>query len=374
MRQISVWAITVAFVIIPCVLISKEIMKTEHVYFVVMAGGNGDRLWPLSRKHCPKQLLAIDAKKTLLEQSLDRVRPLTESNEQLWVVTTENHTKAVKEVVGDSVGHILVEPGARNTGPAILYSCLVLSHIAPDAVVVFLPADPFIPPSDSEKFTACLQRAVHFAKAHASIALLGVKPLYPATGYGYIEYDTTITDSKTDLFKVKTFHEKPSHSLAQSYVQQSSMLWNIGMFCGRVSVFIDEFKRAAPELFDCVKKYREQKKAYHEVPSISVDYAVMERSNNVWVVPADFTWCDVGNIGIFLSLKQEHQGVGNNLIQVDSRNNLVDVPGKLVALVGVDDLCVVQTENALLITKRDEAEKVKSVVTHLRKENMNEYL
>ena len=367
---------TIFTMLLACMGLSGEAMvQNRSVYFVVLAGGSGERLWPVSRRSLPKQLLTIDdSEKTLLERALDRVRPLAADDSFLWVLTTTNHERAVSDRLGRHVGQVLVEPVARNTGPAIVDCCMRIAKIDPEALVVFLPADAFIPLEENSRFIKTIEDAVSFTHSNDSIALIGVKPHFASTGYGYIEYDKTNQDPGTQLYKVEQFHEKPNHDRAVAYLENSSMLWNIGMFCGKVSVLVEEFKTTCPDLYQAVNSYQNAQLDYDSVPSISIDYAVIERSKRIWVKPADFKWCDVGNLSIFLDLKRQYVGLNQNVITVDSANNLVDVPDKLVALVGVNDLCIVQTSDALLITKRDEAEKVRSVVNQLKQDQSIEYL
>lgn len=343
--------------------------KNPHVYFVILAGGSGERLWPLSRQNKPKQLLSVGSEQTLLEQAINRVEPLA-SRENILVCTTEQHAHSISNLVGSRIGNIIVEPGARNTGPAILLSCLELQQKDPHAVVVFMPADPFIPAKDNNKYVQFLEHALDFVSQEDKIILLGVKPTYAATGYGYIE----CVDAKLPT-RVKKFHEKPTLEKAQEYEQSNAMLWNIGMFGGKVSVFINEYRQLAPQMYAGVIKARAGVAPYDDVESNSIDYAIMEKSNNVYVLPVDFAWCDVGNIEVFLSIKEQLGYLKNHkIVAIESRNNLVDVPGKMVALIGVSDLCIVETDQVLLITRREDAEKVRAVVKQLKQGEFKEYL
>lgn len=340
-----------------------------NFYGIVLAGGVGERLWPLSRHDHPKQFLSIDAQKTLLEQSLERLCPVI-LPEHRWLVITENHQHKIDASL--PIGSLLVEPVGRNTGPAILYACLTVYQQNPDAVIIFVPADSYIPGADYDLFARYVRQALDFASQHDAIGLLGVKPTYAASSYGYIEYDQHCTQH--GLHKVMRFHEKPSEKLAASYMKMPHMLWNIGMFVGKASVFIDEYKRVMPELYEEVIAWQQGTKTYDQIINISIDYAVMERSDRIWVLPVDFSWCDVGNVEVFLAMKQKMQPKNERVIAIDAKNNLVDVPHKVVALIGVDNLCIVETADALLITKRDEAEKVRAVVQQLKKEKQNAYI
>ncbi len=351
----------------------SQIMKAENmnVYGLILAGGEGERLWPLSRQEHPKQFLSVGSSQNLLEQSISRLQGVV-AKDNIWVVTSDTHAKHIDNNLKATIGNILLEPCGRNTGPALLYACLELYKQDPDAIAVFVPADPYIPEKDYELYQQYISQAITFASTHDAIVLCGVKPTYPATGYGYIEHGEG--KLQAPFFKVARFHEKPSLPLAQNYIQQEHMLWNIGMFVSKVSVFIDEFKRVAPDLFADLLQFQNGTKAYEDFPSISVDCAVIEKSNRVWVLPVDFSWCDVGNVDVFLSIKAQFGLKKSGIITVESHNNLIDVPDKLVALVGVDDLCVVETADALLITKRSDAEKVRLVVAQLKQKKQTEYL
>jgi mannose-1-phosphate guanylyltransferase len=343
-------------------------------YFVILAGGGGERLWPLSTHNKPKQLLVAGQQYTLLEQAINRVKSLA-PKENIWVSTTAQHEHAIKKAVGSKIGLVLAEPGARDTGPAILLNCFEIYKKNPEALVVFLPADPFIPESDAALFAHSLETAIAFSRDHDHITLLGVKPTYPATGYGYIEYASD--DANADELqpcKVKRFREKPSADVAQQYLEAGNMLWNIGMFCGKVSVFMHEFKQEAPDIFDSMVRYIKGEGTFDQIKADSIDYAVMEKSHNISVLPVSFSWCDVGNLEIFLTIKEQHGVREQNCITVQSKNNLIDVPGKLVALIGVEDLCIVETEHALLLAKRGEAEKVRAIVKQLKQGARTDYL
>jgi mannose-1-phosphate guanylyltransferase/mannose-6-phosphate isomerase len=343
---------------------TEKTVKNKNVYCVILAGGSGTRLWPLSRAGKPKQFLAVGNEMTLLQQAVSRVSSSV-PKENIWIGTTQQHEEAVRACVGDKIGNIVIEPGARNTAPAILLSCFHIYKCNPDAAIVFLPSDPFIP--NTKRFVSFLNRAIDYMLKNERISLLGLKPRYPATGYGYIEYDDTMSGQTDVPFVVKKFHEKPVFEVAQRYCQQGNMLWNISMFCAQARVFLDEFQKHAPDIFEGVKDFVHSTGTYEDIRSESIDYALMEKSSKVSVFPVDFEWCDVGNIEVFLSLQKQYGLEKNDVLTVDSNNNLVHVDDRLVALVGVDNLCIVQTDDVLLITKRDESEKVKQIVQKLKR-------
>lgn len=342
-------------------------------YAVILAGGKGERLWPLSREKQPKQLLPFVNHNSLLEDTLNRLNELI-SQKNRFLITTQQQKEIINNHVGNIVGTILVEPVARNTAPAILLSCLMLAQQDSDAVVIFLPADPYIP--DTKKFVHTVSQALEYSQTHDDIILLGVKPRFPATGYGYIEFQPDAQDNC--IGSVIKFHEKPSLETAKKYCSMQSMLWNIGIFCAKVSVFLQQFQKYAPEMYATMENYIQSgdQSFYAALPSISIDYAIMEKSDAVKVVPVDFEWSDVGNLDIFLTLQQAARpDKQQEHIEIESHNNLISGPaGKLIALVGVHDLCIVETPDALLVMKRSEAEKVKSVVEALKKKNLDRYL
>lgn len=346
----------------------------HHVYFVILAGGNGERLWPLSRKNKPKQLLSLYGNKTLLEQAVERVAVLAESKDFIWVTTSSVHEDAVRCCLTDTVGTILVEPSARNTAAAIVFSCEQIYLQDPSAQVVFLPADPFIPYSEYGVFIDGIERALQFVQTQDALVLFGILPSYPATGYGYIEYGKETAAQEVNIHKVAMFHEKPTLSIAQEYVKNPFMLWNIGMFCAPVALFLQEAELHCPAIVSGVRSALYDPDYYSVIPAESIDKAIIEKSEKVWVLPMDFMWYDVGNVGVFLSLKEQEKSEHNNVIFINAKNNLVDVPHKLVALIDVDNLCIVETDDALLISRRDGLERVKELVHQLKKEGLSNYL
>lgn len=242
---------------------------------MILAGGNGERLWPLSRKSKPKQLLEM-GNKTLLDQAIDRAALLV-PRENIWISTTEYHKKNIQDLVGNKIGAIVVEPGSRNTAPAILLSCFKLYKHDKNAIVIFVPADPFIPDRDAKKFAGFVEHGINFIRHNNQLLLFGVMPTYPATGYGYIEFDITKSNDGITPFKVTHFHEKPSLAVAKHYLKSNNKLWNIGMFGGKVSVFLNEFKMYALTMFDGIRDYCYGMGDYNTLPMDSIDYAIMEK-------------------------------------------------------------------------------------------------
>lgn len=342
--------------------------KYNNLYIVILAGGAGERLWPLSRKKLPKQLLKLHHT-SLLDETIGRINGLT-ATENIWVLTTPDYQHDILSQTAGSVGRVVVEPGLRNTGPAILYASLLIHQINPHATIIFLPADAHIAQKDA--CVQALKHAAEFAEQHQSIVLLGHVPTFPATGYGYIEFDQTKTAE--NIFHVKKFHEKPPLAIAKKYCATPNFLWNIGIFCAQATVFIDEYQQHVPELYTAVMASLTDPEQYKNADSISIDYAIMEQSNNIHVQPVAFDWSDVGNLDVFLSLKEKYGASPTEQYSITSHNNLIAVPQKIVALIGINNLCVIETDDVLLIAQRTEIEDTKKLVHILREAKKVEFL
>jgi len=340
----------------------------HKLFIVVLAGGSGQRLWPLSNPSRPKQLIPFINNASLLDLTLQRVASLVTDPSRIIVLTNQQQQKAIEAAVGKRAT-VMVEPVGRNTGPAILMACLLLRERDPEATVVVLPSDHCIP--DTAAFVSAINTAVEQANVERRLVLLGVRPTYPATGYGYIQYAARGVGGSI-CFPVQRFHEKPEPALAASYVAMQSMLWNIGMFVGRVTHFLAEFERWAPDLFYAMQAYRSGILPYDRIPSISIDHAVMERSLAIAVLPVTFAWHDVGNLVTFLTLRAQYEPQRAAApLTVGGQNNIAATNKKVVAFVGVSDLCVVETEDALLVVAHEQAEAVRQVVAILNEKESN---
>jgi mannose-1-phosphate guanylyltransferase len=335
----------------------------EDVYFVVVAGGIGERLWPLSRRSLPKQFLSVDGKRSLLEMALDRSDNIFPRSHK-FVATTQSFEQMVKDRVGNQIDGVLVEPALRNTGPAI---CLAAARIAqknPDAVVAFLAADHFIQPVD--KFREALKMAVDHARQFDEIVLLGIKPAWPATGYGYIKLGEKYVPRK--VMNVVSFHEKPSLERAKEYLSSGSMVWNGSYFCAKAKVFLEEFAQHAPDIMNGIEAFVAGKGAYEDLPNIAVDVAVMEKSRRLKAVLLDTCWSDVGDLAIFLGFKNQFDKT-DKIISLNSDNNLAfSKSGKQIILLGVKDLCVVETDDAIVVSNQSSVNDIKNALGILKTE------
>ncbi|MBM3887144.1 hypothetical protein FJ364_04395 [Candidatus Dependentiae bacterium] len=331
----------------------------NHVYVGILAGGSGERLWPLSRANKPKQLIPFVNQKSLLEQTIDRVlaNDLV-SKDNLFVITNAVQEALIDPALKDKIGFVLTEPAPRNTAPAILYACQTLIEKDPQAIVVFLPSDHFIP--DVAAFNAELSKMIQHASKHKELVLLGLKPRYAATGFGYIQIGSQ--QQADGAVRIVKFHEKPNAKTAEFYVHQQDFLWNLGIFAGQVKVFLDECITYSLDLFVGMERFLAGNLAYDELPRVSVDYAVIEKSSRLAVFPATFEWYDIGNLQSFLAVQAQYSNVPNNVLSLYAHDNLASVNKKVVAFIGVSNICVVETDDALLIVNKDNIEEVRDIL------------
>lgn len=334
----------------------------QELYCVVLSGGSGERLWPLSRHDKPKQFLSLVDEKSLLELTFDRLENI-KAKKHYWTVTTANLAPKITSLMQNRIEHIVVEPARRNTAPAILLTCLEIFEKDPNGLVLFLPSDQHIP--DQNALAQAINTILTIIIDPRHIILVGVKPTYPATGYGYIEFDQT----QNGIVPVKAFHEKPCEVMAQEYFLSSTMVWNTCIFYGKASTFIEQYQRYAPEVYQKVIEFRQGADTYTNVPDISIDYAVLEKSSFVSVLPVNFDWSDIGNLSTFLSARSQTTKPDHGTICINCANNLVHTHKKLVALVDVEDLCIADTEDVLLIVPCQKAEHVKLALGQAKKED-----
>ena len=359
-----------------------------NFYPVILAGGRGTRFWPLSRKRLAKQLLPLNSKKSMIQETVERLQPLAK-DKQFWVITNDDlRPPILRQLKTLDKQHILAEPAGRNTAPAIGLAAFLLARLDPDAVIGLFPSDHVI--FDEKRFRQDIARATEIAAEGANIVVIGVKPTRPETGYGYIEVGSTAQNS---ALQVKRFTEKPSAEVAEQFVKAGNYFWNSGMFLWGARTLADALSehlpKTAPILQEIADSFGTRKfentfaKLYPKCENISVDYAILEpRSakgegkSGIYCIPASFGWNDLGS----WTALYEHRSSGNedgaNVISanqsftLNATGNFIDVKDKFVAAVGVSNLVVVETEDALLITTREHSQDVGKVVKYLDEKKM----
>lgn len=353
--------------------------KSCDVRAVILAGGRGTRFWPLGRSGKPKQFLRIVGRATMIEDTVRRIRPLVPLH-RIYTVADAVQTRRIRKLFPRLPGsNLIVEPEARNTGPALALATARIWLDNPEAVVVALPADHLI--KDERRFLRKLESAVEMSARAGAIVTFGIPPTYPATGYGYIRFekDRPKKCGRDLFFPVRAFKEKPSVQLADEFLAAGDCAWNSGMFVWPAEVFARQAEARAPDLFSFWEKAVEAlrtgnrgrlRAAFAAAPALSIDYALMEKAEKVLVSEGDFGWSDVGAWSSLLEIwprDANGNAARGELTVLDSKGCLVWNPGKLTALVGVRDLVVVDTEDALLVCAADLDQKVKDVVESLRK-------
>ncbi len=355
-------------------------------YVAIMAGGIGSRFWPLSRTNFPKQFLDIlDTGRTLIQSTYDRFA-LFIPKENIYVVTTTQYKNIVAEQLPDlNVDNILCEPSRKNTAPCIAYVSYKLNQLNPNANLICAPADHII--LDPEGFKKTCRQALNFTAHIKALVTLGIKPTHPNTGYGYIQYEQQPVSK--NVFKVKTFTEKPDKELAKTFISSGDFLWNAGIFLWQVKNIVKAFETFLPELhevFDAEKMnfYTEKEtealeRIYPQCVNISIDYGVMEKADNVFIIPSSFGWSDLGTwASAYDNLEKdylENAVTGDNVIIIDATKNIVHTENnKLVLLQGLDDFIVVDTHDVLLICKKDKEQEIKEYVAEVKRNKGDKFL
>ena len=350
----------------------------KNYYGVIMAGGVGSRFWPLSRKKLPKQFIDIFGnKKSLFQEAFQRLSNLC-PEENIYIVTNEQYREIIhKEIPGINDEQILGEPHPRNTAPCIGYACYKITSKNPDAVIGILPSDHLI--LDEDIFTDTLKEAYKFAEEQPYLLTLGIQPTRPDTGYGYIQMDEK--HKIGNIAKVKSFTEKPNKEIAQQLFDSGEFLWNSGMFIWQGKSIVREYEKHLPELDAIFKKGRKHyftptekeyiHKSYEMCTQISIDYGIMEKATDVYVLPATFNWSDIGTWNALYSYanKDNHRNVvqGDMVFIRNSHDCIVNVPGKkLVALNSVNNLIVVEADGILLIADKDKEQEIRMVVNDIK--------
>lgn len=358
----------------------------QHTYVAIMAGGVGSRFWPASRNARPKQFLdMMGTGKSLVRSTFERFQKLCPT-ENIFVVTNGQYQGLVQEHLPElSSSQILCEPSRNNTAPCVAYAGMKLNELDPDSTMVVAPSDHLI--ADEAAFIEHLQEAVTYAREHDSLLTLGIRPDSPHTGYGYIQYEKPAMSGR--VHRVKAFREKPDRQTARQFLESGDYLWNAGIFIWHTRSILEAFRAHAPEIhrilsagkgqYNTPKEQAFIDEAYPRTPSISVDYAIMEKAQNVCTIPSSFGWSDLGSWNAVYDLQKKDQEAnviraGAELIE-DSRKNLIQAGrDKLVVIKGLEDYIVVDDDDVLLIYPRSEEQGIKQVTARLREENLDRYL
>ncbi len=353
---------------------------------VIMAGGRGTRFWPLSRRSRPKQFLPIVSRRPMIVDTVNRIRPLL-ALDSIFSISDSAQAAEIRRLVPDlPAGNVLIEPEGRNTAPSLVLATAAIYLLNPEAVVVALPADHLI--RRPGVFRRKLGAAIRAAAGGDVIVTFGIPPTFPATGFGYIHYDggEKLKIGGEIFHPVLRFKEKPRLAQARSFLRQGNHAWNSGMFIWRADVFARKIERHAPEFFSfwekilaaLEKKDRvEAERVFRRMPPISIDYALMEKAEGVLVNSGDFGWSDVGSWQAAADLwpkDEKENAVRGRALVVDSRRCLIHSPHRLAAAVGLEDVIIVDTEDALLVCRRDRDQAVKEVIERLEKQGKKKYL
>ncbi len=337
---------------------------------VILAGGKGLRLWPESRQQRPKQLCKFINNRSMLDNTIDRLAAAGAS--KIIIITSDDLLTGIEEVVEDRPDaymiEVLTEPEGKNTAPAVGLVLARLQQEDPDEILGFFPADHHI--SDARAFSESMRRAV-LAAQQGHIATIGIAPDRPETGYGYIEKTKWEIGEIGDVFEVNSFREKPDLSTAQSYLSSGQYVWNAGIYVGSTGVLTQEFETHLPDIYEKISSgFDAYLSSYADLPSISLDYGIAEKSNRMAVVPADFGWCDLGSWNALADIheKDDMSNVctGSDIVILDSHNCVVKQTGKTIVLYGVQDTLVVETDDIILVSNRHRSQDIRKITEILK--------
>ncbi|SKB57133.1 mannose-1-phosphate guanylyltransferase [Lachnospiraceae bacterium] len=351
---------------------------------LIMAGGHGERFWPRSRRNLPKQFLSLtNDGKTLIQLTVERIKPLV-ACEDIYISTNRDYADLIADQLPEiPKENILFEPVGRNTAPCIGMGAAFVSKKYKDAIMMVLPSDHLI--KYKQMFVSTLQDACDIAEANPALVTIGIAPTFAETGYGYIRFDPNNTLLRG--YKVQNFTEKPSLEVAKEYVSSNEYLWNSGMFVWKASSILERFERLMPDVYEGLEIIKNAigtsqqteiiEKQFPEFPSISIDYGVMEKSDNIYTIPGTFGWDDVGSWLAMERIRKTNE-FGNitdgNVMTINTRNSIIAGHKKLIACVGVEDLVIVDTDDATLICAKDATNDIKKVIENLKVWNRDEYL
>jgi mannose-1-phosphate guanylyltransferase len=361
-------------------------MQNKNHYVAIMAGGIGSRFWPMSRTALPKQFLdVLNTGKTLVQWTYERYAKFIPA-ENIFIVTSEEYVDIVKKQLPKlPVENILAEPSKKNTAPCIAYISFKLAQMNPDAKCIVAPSDHLI--LEEDRFQSIALQALDFVDNIKALATLGIQPTHPNTGYGYIQFEGL--EVAKDVYKVKTFTEKPDLEIAKSFLASGDFLWNSGIFAWKISNILTAFEKYQPEMYELFDQEKPHfntteenaaiQRIYPQCTNISIDIAIMEKANNVYVMPASFGWSDLGTWNsAYENMEKDYLGnavASDNVIVIDATKCMVNSPkDKLVVLQGLDDFIVVDTKDVLLICSRDKEQSIKEYVAEVKRNKGDKYI
>jgi mannose-1-phosphate guanylyltransferase len=353
---------------------------------VIMAGGKGERFWPKSRTNLPKQFLNISGNKSMIQQTIARLEKLIDIS-QIFIVTNELYAEVIHaQLPALPLENIIIEPVGRNTAPCVGLASLLIEEKYPDSTMVVLPSDHII--ENEEGFIKILQTAVEVAQEDSNLVTLGIEPVYPETGYGYIESAGKVgIINDLEVHKVSKFVEKPDLETAQSYLASGDFFWNSGIFIWKTSVIRSYIQSLMPEMhglletmkaaFSASNRNEVIRSEFSKMPDQSIDYGIMEKVNNIYMIPCIFGWDDVGSWTALDRINERDEN-GNviigNILNIDTKRSIIESNGKLIATLGIEDLIIVDTEDVTLICSKERAQEVKLLLKELRMQKLDKYL
>ncbi len=361
-------------------------MQNKHHYVAIMAGGIGSRFWPMSRTAYPKQFLdVLNTGKTLIQWTYERYTQFIPA-ENIYIVTSEEYVSIVEAQLPNlPKENILAEPSKKNTAPCIAYISFKLAQKDPQATFVVAPSDHLI--LEQENFQKIVEQSLDFVSNIKALATLGIKPTNPNTGYGYIQYEGL--EVSKGVYKVKTFTEKPTVEIAASFLASGDFLWNAGIFAWKASTIIAAFEKYQPEMFELFDgekanfntpaEKKSIQKIYPQCVNISIDIAIMEKADNVYVIPASFGWSDLGTWNsAYENMEKDYFAnavASDNVIVIDATKCMINAPkDKLVVVQGLDDFIVVDTKDVLLICSKEKEQSIKEYVAEVKRHKGDKYI
>jgi mannose-1-phosphate guanylyltransferase len=361
-------------------------MTKMKVIPLLLAGGEGTRFWPLSRKNSPKQVLNLSGRNTLIAEAVQRFENFSPISD-MHIVTTEDQARQIANALADGIGNdiqYILEPVQRGTSACVLMSAMKIMKKYGDCILCVAPSDHFI--TDHTGFCNTVSAAIACAEEHDKIVTLGIQPTFPATGYGYIRCDYSAQHEKA--YEVREFIEKPIASIAKVFVQSGDYFWNSGIFVFKLSVILDSFQRFLPRMYDAMMIWYafegspEQEKhifndTYSSLQNISLDYGIIERSNHVYMIPANIGWSDIGSwdsLGALFPPDESGNIVRAQTVNIETKNCVLYSENALIATIGVEDLIIVSCEDALMVCAKSKAQRVKELVDQMKAKNLHEFL